>query len=204
MPFSGATCLTGRTSCTASIIYRMFQPGLLVLLAIALIVCIVVAQWKRSFLKRLFQPRRSLIVATSFGTIILISAILNFREHGQRYLQWRSFDAQESLAYSNALLDAVIEETEKIKLHGNLLPPIVFRYLDGKALEGLYGEIEPDSRRGRKESLNRVAQEAGGQCQIRRGIRGECRGECRLGFEAGAFFFLQEDKRKSRTESSLN
>jgi hypothetical protein len=119
------------------------QPGLLVLLAIALIVCIVVAQWKRSFLKRLFQPRRSLIVATSFGTIILISAILNFREHGQRYLQWRSFDAQESLAYSNALLDAVIEETGENQAPREFTPPIVFRYLDGKALEGLYGEIEP-------------------------------------------------------------
>jgi hypothetical protein len=119
------------------------QPGLLVLLAIALIVLIVVAQWKRLLLKRLFQPKRSLIVATSFGLIILISAILNFREHGRRYMQWRSFDAQQSLAYSNALLEAVIEETGENQAPREFTPPIAFRYLDGKALEGLYGEIEP-------------------------------------------------------------
>ena len=136
------------------------EPGLLVLLAIGLIVLIAVAQWKRSLLKRLFQPRRSLIVATSFGTIILISAILNFREHGQRYIPWKSFDAPESLAYSNALLDAAIKETGDNQAPREFTPPIVFRYLDGKALEGLYGEIEPtlveEERKVSTESRKKV------------------------------------------------
>jgi hypothetical protein len=119
------------------------QPGLLVLLAIVLVVLIALAYWKRALLERLFQPKRSLIVATCFGTIILIFAILNFTEHGQMFFRWRNFDAQGSLAYSNALLDAVIEETGSNQAPREFTPPIVFRYLDDKALEGLYGEIEP-------------------------------------------------------------